>query len=80
MKKYTADFETTTEIEDCRVWAYAICEIGKPDNFIYGNNLDDFMGWCARPKDNDVLYFHNLQVIYYIPLLLRLSVFLPSLY
>lgn len=61
MKKYTADFETTTEADDCRVWAYAICEIGNPDNFIYGNSLDDFMGWCARPKDNDVLYFHNLK-------------------
>ena len=32
MSKYTADFETTTDPEDCRVWAYAISEIGKPDN------------------------------------------------
>lgn len=61
MKKYTADFETTTEEDDCRVWAYAICEIGKPDNFVYGNNMDDFMAWCANEKSNDVLYFHNLK-------------------
>ena len=33
MRKFTADFETTTDEEDCRVWAYALCEIGKPDNF-----------------------------------------------
>ena len=26
-RKFTADFETTTDINDCRVWAYAICEI-----------------------------------------------------
>lgn len=61
MKKYTADFETTTTEEDCRVWAYAICEVGNPDNFIYGNNMDDFIAWCADPTHNDVLYFHNLK-------------------
>jgi len=61
MKKYTADFETTTEENDCRVWAYAICEIGDPDNFTYGNSLDDFMEWCADASSNDVLYFHNLK-------------------
>lgn len=59
--KYTADFETTTDEKDCRVWAYAICEIGNPDNFSYGNNMDDFMGWCARRSHNDTLYFHNLK-------------------
>ena len=59
--KYTADFETTVSETDCRVWAYAICEIGDPDNFIYGNTIDDFMEWCANPKHNDTLYFHNLK-------------------
>ena len=60
-KKFTADFETTTDINDCRVWAYAICEIGDPDNFIYGNSLDEFMAWCADPKHNYLLLFHNLK-------------------
>lgn len=60
-KKFTADFETTTRLDDCRVWAYAICEIGNPDNFIYGNNIDDFMEWCADPKNNYLLLFHNLK-------------------
>lgn len=59
--KYTADFETTTKEQDCRVWAYAICEVGNPDNFIYGNNIDDFMAWCADPKHNHTVYFHNLK-------------------
>ena len=61
MIKYTADFETTVSEDDCRVWAYAISEIGNPDNFLYGNSLDAFMDWCANPKSNDVIYFHNLK-------------------
>lgn len=60
MAKYTADFETTTDENDCRVWAYAICEIGKPDNFIYGNSIGDFIKWCEKQK-NATLYFHNLK-------------------
>lgn len=60
-KKFTADFETTTKLDDCRVWAYAICEIGDPDNFIYGNNIDEFMEWCADPKNNNLVLFHNLK-------------------
>ena len=32
MSSFVADFETTTNINDCRVWAYAICEIGNKDN------------------------------------------------
>ena len=58
---YTADFETTTNEEDCRVWAYAICEIGNPNNFIYGNNIDDFIKWCMNPKKNYKIWFHNLK-------------------
>lgn len=61
MRKFTADFETTTNEFDCRVWAYALCEIGNVDNFIYGNNIDDFIKWCANPKENYTLYFHNLK-------------------
>lgn len=61
MRKFTADFETTTNEYDCRVWAYALCEIENVDNFIYGNNIDDFIKWCANPKENYTLYFHNLK-------------------
>lgn len=60
-RKFAADFETTTEIDDCRVWAYSLCEIGRPDNFLYGNNIDDFIKFCANPKENYTLYFHNLK-------------------
>lgn len=61
MRKFTADFETNVDIDDCRVWAYAICEIGNINNFIYGNSIDDFIKWCSNEKENYVLYFHNLK-------------------
>ena len=31
---FTADFETTTDKNDCRVWAWAVCEIGVIDNIV----------------------------------------------
>ena len=61
MSKYTADFETNVDENDCRVWAWAICEIGNPDNFIYGNDIHTFIEWCSNKKQNNVLYFHNLK-------------------
>lgn len=61
MRKFTADFETNVSETDCRVWAYALCEIDNINNFIYGNNIEDFIKWCANKKENYVLYFHNLK-------------------
>lgn len=61
MRKFTCDFETTTDPDDCRVWAYALCEIGNPDNFIYGNSIYDLVEWCYNQKDNIRLYHHNLK-------------------
>ena len=60
MKTYTADFETTTDKNDLRVWAWGLCEIDDFNNFIYGNNIESFFKWC---KDNApvTLYFHNLK-------------------
>ena len=61
MRRFTADFETNVDESDCRIWAYAICEIGNPDNFIYGNNMEDFISFCSYKKENYLLYFHNLK-------------------
>lgn len=61
MKKFCCDFETTTDPKDCRVWAYACCEIGDPDNFMYGNSIEDFLKWCANEKENYTCYFHNIK-------------------
>lgn len=59
MRSYTADFETTTDLDDCRVWAFAVCEIGDPENIVYGNSMEGFMEWC-EDNANCQLYFHNL--------------------
>lgn len=59
MPKFCADFETTTDKKDCRVWAYALIDIDNQDNFIYGNNLNDFIEWCR--KNPSTIYFHNLK-------------------
>lgn len=59
MKCYTADFETTTDINDCRVWAYALCDVDNPDNILYGNSIEDFYALMAA-LPNCRIYFHNL--------------------
>lgn len=59
MKAYTVDFETTTNIDDCRVWAFAACDIDNPDLVVYGNSIEDFIEWCEMVA-NAQLYFHNL--------------------
>lgn len=59
MRAYTADFETTTDADDCRVWAYAVCQVGAPDTVVYGNSIVGFMEWCSLAA-NCQLYFQNL--------------------
>lgn len=59
--KFTGDFETTTTADDCRVWAWGLCEIGKSENFIYGNSMDSFMEYCEKSKSNLKIWFHNLK-------------------
>ena len=61
MRTYVADFETTTNPDDCRVWAYAITEVGNTDNIEIGTTIDEFMRWCRNSKDNNKIFFHNLK-------------------
>ena len=64
MKKYVADFETTTLPNDCRVWAYAIVDIDNPDDknsVIIGTNIDSFIDWCSKQKGSPKIFFHNLK-------------------
>lgn len=56
---YAADFETTTSPEDCRVWAYAWCNIYNPDTMIIGNSITDFI--CDLMQLSGRVYFHNLK-------------------
>lgn len=61
MESYVADFETTTKADGCRVWAWAVCEIGDTDNLWIGTDIYDFMDWCATRPENVNVYFHNLK-------------------
>ena len=61
MGSFVADFETTTNIDDCRVWAFAICEVGNKEDVIIGTTIDDFMEWNIKRKENDTVFFHNLK-------------------
>ena len=61
MKSYVADFETTTNENDARVWAYAICEVGNKEDVKIGTDIDAFMNWCEFGTGNDRVYFHNLK-------------------
>ena len=61
MKKFTADFETATWLEnETYVWAWAVCEIGNEENILIGNEIDSFIDYCKLQK-NSVFYFHNLK-------------------
>src|SRR5690606_2981227 len=56
---FVCDFETTTEKDDCRVWAYGYMEIGNKTNYKIGNSMEEFMAWVKISKSD--IYFHNLK-------------------
>lgn len=61
MANFVADFETTTDLNDCRVWAYAVTEIDDPNETVeIGNNIDDFMTF-AEMHTGSTIYFHNVK-------------------
>ena len=59
-KRYTADFETTTNPNDCRVWAWSICNIDNYSEIYYGNTISSFFTKIQELSNCD-LYFHNLR-------------------
>lgn len=58
---FAADFETTTDENDCRVWAYAVCNVNDYTDFRYGNTIEEFIEFCANSKENYKVWFHNLK-------------------
>lgn len=58
---WSADFETTTDLDDCRVWAYALSNIENPKDFKYGNSIEEFLSFCSDAKHNYTMYFFNLK-------------------
>lgn len=54
-----ADFETTTDPSDCRVWAWGSVAIDDFSDYATGIDIDSFMAYLDdRPS---ITYFHNLR-------------------
>ena len=58
-QKIVADFETTTDPNDVRVWAVCAVDIATCKTVHIGNNIHDFMMWLSNK--NTICYFHNLK-------------------
>ena len=54
------DFETTTKLDDCRVWASCAVDLEDGTTAFLSNNLDAFMEW-AEKNGSLKAYFHNLK-------------------
>lgn len=71
MKRFTADFETSTwEDNETWVWAWALCDIENPNNVDVGTSIDDFFTRIKK-ENNPYIYFHNLKfdgefILYYL--------------
>lgn len=68
-QKIVADFETTTDKNDLRVWAVCAVDIETAETVYLSNSLGDFIEWLSNK--NTVCYFHNLKfdiefILYYI--------------
>ena len=60
--RYVADFETTTDPDDCRVWAYGLTDVDKAETLWdveIGTTIERFCNRMA--EENSVCYFHNLK-------------------
>lgn len=61
---YACDFETTTNEDDCRVWAWGAVEIDESLKFTWGNNIDSFFKnfmRVSRDFENTKIFFHNAK-------------------
>ena len=58
MKRYSCDFETTTDPNDLRVWAWGVVDIDTLE-FICGTDIALFFQFMKRNRG--AYYFHNLK-------------------
>ena len=71
MKRFTADFETATWVDDeTWVWAWALCDIEEPSHVEVGNTIESFFERIKK-EANPYIYFHNLKfdsefILYYL--------------
>ena len=57
---FMADFETTTDPNDCRTWAACAVDMDNGEVVHISNNIDTFMEWLEKVCSAKV-YFHNLK-------------------
>ena len=57
--KVAADFETTVDPNDCRVWAACAVDIETLETLHISNSIDSFFEWLKNK--NTKCYFHNLK-------------------
>lgn len=61
MKRFTADFETSTwKKDETWVWAWSLCDIDNPDSVEVGNSIESFFE-RIQEENNPYIYFHNLK-------------------
>src|SRR5665647_2385095 len=56
---YVADFETTTKIDDCRVWLWVLYNLNT-DKFYHGTDINNFFSNLVKLPTKSKIYFHNL--------------------
>ena len=59
---WAADFETTTNPADCRVWSWGLCPVVRTPHFDdveLGLTLESFLEFIEG--SSDIIYFHNLK-------------------
>ena len=71
MKRFTADFETSTwNPQETWVWAWSLCDIDEPEHVDIGNSIETFFERIKK-ENNPYVYFHNLKfdgefILYYL--------------
>lgn len=71
MKRFTADFETSTwNPEETWVWAWSLCNIENPTDAEVGSSIESFFERIKK-ENNPIIYFHNLKfdgefILYYL--------------
>lgn len=61
MKRWVADFETTTDPNDCRVWLWGIMNLDNPQEFYWGKSIDTFLNFLEKHGENGKVWMHNLK-------------------
>lgn len=62
MKQFCADFETTTDPNDCRVWSWGLMEFGTKE-YHEGDTIAEFFQLLdsLSRREKCTVYFHNLK-------------------